>query len=239
MDLCAGFIHKTAMSNRPVSSEPDHYDHAYFAWQKQIGEFGAWAHVEKFQPYISENDRVLDFGCGGGYVLEKICCRKRFGVEISPHARRVAEEKGIKTVQTASEIPDASIDVVISNNALEHTHHPLSELQAIQQTLKPSGKAVFVVPCESISKRYKPNNINHHLYSWSPMCIGNLFTEAGFQLISTQAIYAKWPPYFYQQIAKYGGKSLFKLSCEIYGRLDRSWFQVKVVAQKNRQTEKL
>jgi len=50
-------------------------------------------------------------------------------------------------------------DVIISNHALEHTLHPLQELEALLPKLKPGGKVVFVVPCESIARKHKPDDI--------------------------------------------------------------------------------
>jgi hypothetical protein len=63
------------------------------------------------------------------------------------------------------------------------------------------------------------------------MCIGNLFTEAGFSLIESRPYIHKWPPR-YRAIARVGGRRLFEMACRIYGRLERSWFQVRVVAEK-------
>jgi SAM-dependent methyltransferase len=132
---------------------------------------------------------------------------------------------------SVEEVPDDYVDVIISNNALEHTLQPLEELKSLYKKLKVGGKIIFVVPCESINYSYKANDINHHLYSWSPMCIGNLFTEAGFSVIESQSYIHKWPPK-YRLIAKLGGRSLFEIACRIYGRIERSWFQVRVIAEK-------
>ncbi|MFN5838937.1 MAG: hypothetical protein ACK47J_20015, partial [Pseudanabaena sp.] len=120
---------------------------------------------------------------------------------------------------------------IISDNALEHTLQPLQELKSLYKKLKTGGKIIFVVPCEAISYSYKPNDINHHLYSWSPMCIGNLFTEAGFSVIESKPYIHKWPPK-YQLIAKIGGRPLFEIACHIFGRIERTWFQVRVIGEK-------
>ena len=55
-----------------MSKVTKNYNKDYFNWYKNIGEFGAIMNHEKFQQHISYNDSVLDFGCGGGYLLEKI-----------------------------------------------------------------------------------------------------------------------------------------------------------------------
>jgi SAM-dependent methyltransferase len=211
----------------------NHYSEKYFDWQKSIGEFGGWANQSKFADHISSNNRVLDFGCGGGFLLKNIKCSKRVGVEINPSAAEVARNNGIEVFTSVEEVPDSYVDIIISDNALEHTLHPLLELKALHKKLEAGGKIIFVVPCESINYKYKPNDINHHLYSWSPMCIGNLFTEAGFSVIESEAYIHKWPPKF-TFVAKVGGRKLFEILCRITGRIKRSWFQVKIIAEKKR-----
>jgi SAM-dependent methyltransferase len=208
-----------------------HYDDEYFTWQAPLGEFGGWANQSKFADYISKTSRVLDFGCGGGFLLKSIECSKRVGVEVNPTAAETARKNDIEVYGSVDKVPDGYVDVIISNNALEHTLQPLQELKALYKKLKSGGRIVFVVPCESISYSYAPNDINHHLYSWSPMCIGNLFTEAGFSVIESKPYIHKWPPH-YRLIARLGGRRLFDLACRIYGRVERTWFQVRVVAEK-------
>ena len=210
-----------------------HYDDDYFDWQSPIGEFGGWANQTKFSDYISKEDAVLDFGCGGGFLLKNMSCKKRVGVEINPAAADKAKTNGVEVYKSVEDVPDDYVDVIVSDNALEHTLRPLDELKALRNKLKPGGKIIFVVPCESITRSYKPNDINHHLYSWSPMCIGNLFTEAGYSLIESKAYIHKWPPRYYELIAKISGRKLFELACRIYGRMARSWFQVRAIGERS------
>jgi len=208
-----------------------HYDKDYFDWQSSIGEFGGWANQSKFADYISSEDAVLDFGCGGGFLLKGLKCRRKVGIEVNPSAAETARANGIEVFARTEDVPDGYVDVVISNNALEHTLQPLEELKALRRKLRNGGRIVFVVPCESISRGYKPDDINHHLYSWSPMCVGNLFTEAGFEVLESRPYIHKWPPK-HRVIARVGGRRLFEIACRIYGRIERSWFQVRVVGEK-------
>ncbi len=208
-----------------------HYGSQYFHWQSSIGEFGGWANRTKFDAYVSCDDTVLDFGCGGGYLLNNLHCGKRLGVEVNPDAVATANGNGVEVFSKVQDVPDDCVDVIISNNALEHTLHPLQELKALYTKLKKGGKIVFVAPCESVSYAYRPNDVNHHLYSWSPMCLGNLFTEAGYVLIESKAYIHKWPPK-YKLVARIGGRGLFDMACRIYGRMERSWFQVRAVAER-------
>lgn len=213
------------------SPPPPFYAENYFNWQKSIGEFGGWANKKKFAEFISCNDEVLDFGCGGGYLLKNIECKKRIGVEINSTAAETARENGLEVYNFVDDVPDNYVDIIISNNALEHTHYPLDELKKLYKKLRNNGKIVFVVPCENITYKYRPNDINQHLYSWSPMCIGNLFTLAGFSVIESKPYIHKWPKN-YMKIAKFFGWGIFDLICRIYGQIKREWFQVKIIAEK-------
>jgi SAM-dependent methyltransferase len=213
------------MNSETISA---HYDRTYFEWQSSIGEFGGWAGQTTFSRYVTPDDAVLDFGCGGGYLLSNLNVAKRVGVEVNPVAAQAARTRGIEIFEQTIDCPNDYVDVIISSNALEHTLRPLDELRALRSKLKIGGKCVFVVPCESIAYGYRPNDINHHLYSWSPMCLGNLFTEAGYKLIESQAMFSKWPPGCVK-IARYGGRRVFELACKIWGHLDRKLFLVRAV----------
>ncbi|MBN2105986.1 MAG: class I SAM-dependent methyltransferase [Deltaproteobacteria bacterium] len=208
-----------------------HYDKKYFSWQSSVGEFGGWANLTKFSSYLGQSDDVLDFGCGGGYLLKNLHCRKKIGIEPNAAAAEAAKKNGVEVYSCSRDVPDDYADKIISNNALEHALHPLLELETLYAKLKQRGRIIIVVPCESINYSFSPNDINHHLYTWSPMCLGNLLTEAGFSLIESKPYIHKWPPK-YASIAKYAGRTVFEAACRVYGRIARSWFQVRAIAEK-------
>jgi SAM-dependent methyltransferase len=211
--------HIMASHFQPAATTP-HYGAEYFKWQFEVGRFGGWANLTKFSTYIHPRMKVLDFGCGCGYLLANINCKEKLGVEINPIARAEAEKSGIRTVASLSEIEDDWADLIISNHALEHCRHPLQELQALLSKVAPGGLAVFVVPCEAIKNRYRQHDRNHHLYSWSPMSLANLFMEAGFAVVECKPYIHSWPPRFIPRLLRsLGGRWLFELGCRVYGAL--------------------
>ena len=211
-----------------------HYDAAYFQWQARQGDFTGWAAWGKFSPYISAEDVVLDFGCGGGFLLKSIQCGKKLGVEVNPAALETARRNGVEIYTDADHVPDDSVDVLISNHALEHTLDPLQELKTLLRKVRPGGKVVFYVPCDTIHVKYDPSDVNHHLFTWNPMCLGNLFTEAGYSVKECKAYTHRWPPRIAQTLAKIGGRPLFELGCKITGSLTRISFQVRLLAERPR-----
>ena len=228
------------MSEPTQSLAPSHYGAKYFKWQFEIGRFGGWANVTKFSKYIHPSMRVVDFGCGCGYLLANVNCKEKLGVEVNPVARAKAEEVGIRTVASTSEVEDAWADLIISNHALEHCQDPLRELQALLPKVVPGGLVVFVVPCEAIKNKYRTDDPNHHLYSWAPMSLANLFAEAGFAVMESKAYIHCWPPRSIPRILKWlGGRWLFEVGCRVYGVLTylnvspASYCQIRLVAKRS------
>jgi SAM-dependent methyltransferase len=205
-----------------------HYDQNYFEWQKSVGRFSAEACAFIYSPYILPGNVVLDFGCGGGYMLANLICAKKLGVEISPFARDAAKANGIEVFECVEAVPASSVDIVISNHALEHVHDPLSELRKIRRALRPGGRLVLVTPFERIA-RWQPGDINQHLYTWSPLNLGNLVSLAGFRVESAELIKHRFPPGG-MALRRLMGARLFHVLCLAWGRIYLPVSQVRVVA---------
>jgi len=207
-----------------------HYNSAYFEWQQKAGQLAGTGNLSFYSSFIREQDHVLDFGCGGGFLLSNISCAGKLGIEINEDARRRAAMNGIETVSSTEECPDEWADVIISCHALEHTSNPLNELKALYPKLKPKGKIIFMVPYER-NVHYKPNDINQHLFTWSEMNLGNLFTLAGYRVIKVEELHHRFPPGS-ARIKNYLGNSTFQIASRIYGLIRRNITQVRIVATK-------
>ncbi len=212
----------------------NYYQEDYFEkFQKKIGEFGGKANLFKFEKYVSPSDTVLDFGCGGGFLLKELNCAVKIGVELNPIARNYCIEKNnIECFESLDQISDSSLDVIISNHCLEHTESPYFLIEKMYSKLRVGGKVIIVVPLDSYKYKWKPNDINNHLYSFSPMNIGNLLQGCSFTKIKADVIYHKWPPFFIQ-IERYLGFRIFNFLCLVYGRINKGWVQVRGVGFKD------
>ncbi len=209
-----------------------YYDADYFRWQQDMGSFGGWANSHKFRDSVSQNDTVIDFGCGGGFLLKALTCGRRIGIEPNPSAAESVRRLGIEHFPSPTEalqsLGEGAVDVIISTNALEHSLNPLQELRNLRPLLRVGGLIHIVVPCDSISFAYNPRDINRHLFSWSPQNLGNLLSEAGYEVEYSKPYIHKWPPY-YTAIAKLGWP-IFDAACRIYGRIETKWYQVEARA---------
>lgn len=191
-----------------------HYESEYFLkYQKPIGEFGGKANLFKFAKHINPNDTVLDFGCGGGFLLNNLMCKEKIGIELNDLPRQFCNDNfKIKCFKTLEEVPNESIDVIISNHCLEHTTSPYELIAQMNKKLKKNGKIILVVPLDNFQYKWKKNDVNYHLYSFSPMNLGNLLDAAGFNEISTSVIFHKWP-ISYNKIKNIIGWNFFHLVC--------------------------
>jgi SAM-dependent methyltransferase len=194
----------------------------YFAWQSAKQDVGGRIEARKFLPYVKLSDTVLDFGCGGGFTLSNIPCARRIGVEINPAARAVAQRKGLECYSELDAVPDQTADVVISNHALEHVPYPIAALREMVRVLKSSGLLVLVLPLDDWRTQpfYDSSDINHHLYTWTPLLIGNALSEGGFQADSIQVrvLTHAWFP-GYDRAFRTLPAWLFDFGCRMYSAL--------------------
>ncbi|HEX5193739.1 MAG TPA: methyltransferase domain-containing protein [Solirubrobacteraceae bacterium] len=169
----------------------------YFGWQRRSGHVGAALNARKFAAHVRASDRVLDFGCGGGFLLEQLEAADKLGVEPNPVAREAARQRGLEVFASPADVEDGSVDVVVSNHALEHTLAPLDELRALWRVLRPGGRLVLWLPLDDWRMERRPvaGDPNHHLYTWTPLLVGNLLDEAGFTQIEARVVTHAWPPH--------------------------------------------
>lgn len=225
----------TAEKSLEIESVESHYNNNYFNnSQKSIGEIGGRANLFKFQPYISPTDSVLDFGCGGGFLLHNMICGDKVGVEINATARQYcsANHKEIKVHGSLDDVPDGVFDVVISNHCLEHTARPLDNLMELRKKLKSGGKIIVCLPLDGYTYRWQDGNIQQHLYSFSPSNLGNLLSRAGFSKIETRAILHKWVPKYRWVVRLFGYKVLHVLSY-LYGNFIYNTFPIRRKTKSN------
>jgi SAM-dependent methyltransferase len=169
----------------------------YFGWQGSGGELEARIELAKFEGEVGPGDRVVDFGCGGGWLLGLLPGAERVGIEPNPVARKEGGRRGLRIVESAAELGDSSADIVISNHALEHTLAPLAELRELSRILSPSGRLLLWVPIDDWRRQRRPipDDVNHHLYTWTPQLLANLLVEAGFEVRECRVVAHAWPRY--------------------------------------------
>ena len=193
---------------------------SYFAYQQKSGMLGAPITADHFRPYISKRDTVLDFGCGGGYVLNELTCMRKVGVELNPLPRANAEKLGLECYDGTMHVGQGTIDVVISNHCLEHVPYPIAALMELRRVLKDDGRLVIVVPVDDwrVQRDYTGEDIDHHLHTWTPRLVANTLRESGFKVDSARVITSAWPPRF-DLFYRFLPRSFFRLIFALFGFL--------------------
>lgn len=102
--------------------------------------------VRKLRP---DGGRLLDFGCGTGHLLKRLCTHfEAFGYDASPHARHESRANVPDAIilEDWASLPRESFDIIVALHTLEHLTHPLPTLQALVTKLASGGDFFFVVP---------------------------------------------------------------------------------------------
>jgi SAM-dependent methyltransferase len=225
------------MTSHIPNEKSDYYSdetgEKYFAWQNRFGSRSGIINARKFKEFIFPEDSVLDFGCGGGYLLQALDAKVKIGIEVNPDAVEDARKKGIVLFENLVPVEDNSIDKVISNHALEHVYNPVYELSEMFRVLKPGGFLLLCVPIDEYrnQKVFLKNEINNHLQTWTPQLLGNSFVEAGFKYegITIKVMKHSWFPgtkYFWKN------EALFNFLCQLYAFITKSGKQIVIKAQK-------
>ena len=111
--------------------------------------------LAKLLSLISENTRVIDFGCATGYLAyllkQKGCVVT--GVEINEQAASIAEEYCERVIVCDLDItrlldilPKQTFDVAVFGDVLEHLRDPWRILQETKELLLPQGYVVASIP---------------------------------------------------------------------------------------------
>ena len=211
-----------------VAEKNTHYDKSYFDKTFEHQRYAAYFDRLKFERFVGPSDRVIDFGCGGGYILSGLNVRDRAGVEINEAAAAVARKNGIQVFDSLEKIEEGWADVIIYHHALEHVYVPLSTVRLMLTRLRAGGRIVLVTPSESFKMRYREDDPNFHLFTWSPGNLGNLLKRAGFTEISAVPVHHRWPRYWWL-VGPVVGKSVMNRICTVYGRLMTGISQVRAI----------
>ena len=118
--------------------------------------------------FTPEGRTILDFGCGPVCALEALT-KKNIVVGADVLARKykkMIERKGLSvgydfvvTTEKSVPLPDASVDIVFTANALDHCRHPFAMLGELERCLKPDGLFVGVFNIGELPTLTEPSTL--------------------------------------------------------------------------------
>jgi SAM-dependent methyltransferase len=102
------------------------------------------------QAVTGTSNRVLDVGAGTGATSLAL---RRFGtvlgIDLSPEAMQIARDRGLAVARmdaTNLALPDASFDVVVALDVLEHLDDDVACVRELVRVLRPGGVLLVTVP---------------------------------------------------------------------------------------------
>lgn len=119
---------------------------------------------------VGSGARVLDAGCGSGRLLDELGGYGHVtGLDLNPHAVEVARRRGhADVVQGPVEQlpwPEATFDLVISLDMVEHTADDRVTLRELRRVAKPGGRFLMTVPAyDALWSTHDVFNNHHRRY---------------------------------------------------------------------------
>lgn len=185
--------------------------------------------ARKLRKHIGPDDNVLEIGVGLGVNLQGIGCAEKVGQDLGEFAEEACRKNGIHFVGDLSALTGRTFSIVLMHHVLEHVPNPMEFLEKARPFLAPGGKLLVFVPDDTHrrERRYVENERNKHLFSWSPLTLGNLIKASGYQLNSVGV-----GAFGYERrlapIARYG--DLTYRSAIEFARLIRPVREIRIVA---------
>lgn len=162
--------------------------------------------------FFSAEKNILDVGCGWGMLSSYLaeCGSSVAAIDNDPECIRHTDELARRhAVKVACKIgdaqkldfPDASFDLIIWEETLEHLEEPLAALKEGMRVLKQNGKFVLTVPnLRSLRARIfwllaRDKEMLHpdHKYNFNRESLTDLINKAGFKIISSTSDFIPIP----------------------------------------------
>jgi SAM-dependent methyltransferase len=172
------------MSTANLNLQPNYWNTIWDAegadtWRTYPGCFGriAWA--------VGHFNDVLDMGCGAGVLARKL---HEFGnvvtgLDISEVAvaQLPPEIRGLVAILPNIPVADASFDVAVATELLEHIDDDEACVKEIVRILRPGGRAYFAVPNDCLG----PEEIPEHVRKYTPETLYTLLSSYGSVFMET------------------------------------------------------
>lgn len=131
---------------------------------------------------------ILEIGCSGGpllLALHDAGYHHLKGIDVSERGIALAQDRGLTEVAVMDgahlNFPDASFDLVIASDVLEHIENEAQALREWQRVLRPGGRLLVFVPAHQyLWSRH--DEVNHHFRRYSAQALRKALTGANLRV---------------------------------------------------------
>lgn len=144
----------TRLYDRAYFHSPDPASRGYADYAAQEPELTATAHhyLDILLPYLPQRHRIIDLGCGYGYLLA--AARPAFtevlGIDISPAVAAELDRRGLPYhIADFCTLPDGSLptaDLITMFDCLEHCPDPHAAFRLLRRQVAPQGLVALLTP---------------------------------------------------------------------------------------------
>ena len=211
-NTCGTYFVEPMPAGDAVEDADAHYTGAYYSgdaradetsWE-QATDASSSARIEWIERALGRKGRLLDVGCGTGYLLAAAKARgwEATGVEVSGRAaefaRRTHDVTVLEGTLSRAAFPESSFDAITLVHVLEHVPNPVETLHEVRRILKPEGLLGIAIP-NPRALLYAGYNAVHrlrgrlgkdkyscslyppsHLYAWDERALRRLLARVGF-----------------------------------------------------------
>ncbi len=162
------------------------------SYQYDYRRAALWYYVQKIIP---EKSKVLDAGCGSGYISYKIAQRGNtvVALEYDPVLINFVKKKfkqnnlSIRAKkfilgEKGKDIKIGKYDYIVCLDVLEHIKSDIYALKELKSALKKNGKIIISVPAMPILYGKRDKNLGHHR-RYSKKDLQNLIKKAGLSVV--------------------------------------------------------
>jgi len=158
--------------------------------------------INEIQEYLGTKIKSLhDVGCGVGFLLRAAQARKirATGNDLNSYACKVMRKRYnlnvYNDILSKCPIEEDSLDAIVMDDYIEHTYHPLEDLNTTYNFLRKGGILwieTFHIDCYAFEKFKGDWNMLfwNHVFHFSTKTLKNMIKKAGFDVISVSNSYS-------------------------------------------------
>lgn len=189
------------MSKKHFDAQAEDYDRKETVYYSKFPKISC--HDVAAQLRLHPYDRLLDVGCGTGFLIDLLKSQKDaeyYGLDLSPEMIRVARSKLDDSVHltegSANRLPypDGTFDVVCCVQSFHHYPYPEQAMEEVYRVLKPDGLYILSdTGCNGLAKHFDNFFFRYFMRSgdyaaYSRKDIETRMAKSGFSIRSSRRV---------------------------------------------------